>query len=273
MLRSIVVALKPADSQAACIDYAVSLAERLRLRIEGLSVVDLEQLAADEPVPLGGTAYKVHRDEQRIECARQQAAGLVQALESAGRAKSLDCHALVSEGDTVREIVRAVQPADLLVCGHTPDPDSREDSLVASILKHVPRPAILVPTNKVTGQNVLVAYDSSFQSAQALSSFVNSGMATGCTATVLALHENVGVAKERAKTAVEFLRRHDIVADVLVEKLAKEPGRHILDAAQHLSVGLLVMGAFGTNAVREFFFGSATRDVLHRLPMPVFIDH
>lgn len=273
MLRSIVVALKPADSQAACIDYAVTLAERLRLRIEGLSVVDREQLVAAESVPLGGDAHKVHRDEQRIERAQQQAAGLVKALESAARAKSLDCHAQVSEGDTVREIVRAAQTADLLVCGHTAEPDSREDALLATILRHVPRPAILVPSQKVTGQNVLVTYDSGFQSAQALSSFANSGLGTGSTVTVLAMHENVGVAKERAKTAVEFLKRHDIVADTLVEKLEKEPGRQILSATQRLSVSLLVMGAFGTNAVREFFFGSATRDVLHHLPVPVFLDH
>ena len=272
MLRSIVVALKPADSQAACVDYAVTLADRLRLRIEGLSVVDHEQLAA-ESIPIEGDANEAQRHQERVERARLQANQLVQALESAARAKSLDCHAQVSEGDTVQEIVRAVQPADLLVCGHRPDTTSRDYSRLTSILRHVPRPMLFVPTKAVTGQHVLVAYDSSFQSARALASFVNSGMAFGHAITVLALHENVDVASECAKTAVEFLRRHDIVANVLVEKLQDEPGRHILDAAQRISAGLLVMGAFGKSAVRELHFGSATREVLQRLPIPVFLDH
>jgi len=273
MFRSMVVALKPAPSQATLIEYSMAIAERLQLRIEGLSVVDLEQLAAAEPVPLGGDAYKVHRDQQRIELARQQANQFVSAFELAARAKSLNCHAQVSDGDTVRAIVRAVQTADLLMCGHTPQADSREESLLTSILKHVPRPVLLVPATKSHGQDVLVAYDSSFQSAQALSSFVHSGLANDRRITVFSFHEHLDVANERAKTAVEFLKRHNIVAEVLTEKLEREPGRHILDAAQRLSAGMLVMGAFGTNTVREFFFGSATRDVLRRLPVPVFLDH
>lgn len=106
-----------------------------------------------------------------------------------------------------------------------------------------------------------------------LTSFVNSEIATGRTITVLALHEDIDVATECAKTAVEFLQRHDIVADMLVEKLQKEPGRHILEVAKRMSAGLLVMGAFGKSAVRELHFGSATREVLQRLPLPVFLDH
>jgi CBS domain-containing protein/nucleotide-binding universal stress UspA family protein len=245
MFRSALVALKPAASQSAVIDYSVACAERLRMRLDGISVVDTEEMAVGESAPGNRASVCAVRDQERLQRARHQAAEVVEALQAAMRAKSLDGEARVSEGDAVKEILRAAMTADFVVCGHTPKPDAHQEALLASILKVVPRPAILVPTAKVTGQRVLVAYDSSLQSAQALSSFVHSGLATDRPIVILSVHENLGVAKERAKTASEFLKRHNLTAEVLTEKLEREPGRHILDAAQRQSAELRVMGAFG----------------------------
>ena len=44
----------------------------------------------------------------------------------------------------------------------------------------------------------------------------------------------------------------------------------ILKKAQALEAGLLVMGAYGQPAIREFFLGSVTRKVLKESSIPVF---
>jgi len=78
----------------------------------------------------------------------------------------------------------------------------------------------------------------------------------------------------RAATAQTFLHRHGIASDVRIAPLARHVGNQILDEAERVSAGLVVMGAFGQSAVREFFLGSVTRSMLDvLLPVPVFLDH
>ncbi len=51
------------------------------------------------------------------------------------------------------------------------------------------------------------------------------------------------------------------------------PGEVILEEVWKLDPGLLVMGAYGRRAWREFLFGSVTRTVLERNPVPLFLYH
>ena len=52
-----------------------------------------------------------------------------------------------------------------------------------------------------------------------------------------------------------------------------EPTGDVLhdDAARH-GADLLVMGAYGHSRLREFVFGGATKGLLGRLPLPLFLS-
>jgi nucleotide-binding universal stress UspA family protein len=56
-----------------------------------------------------------------------------------------------------------------------------------------------------------------------------------------------------------------------------EEGNHaaerILQVAQALSAGIIVMGAYGKPRVREFLFGSVTQSILHHTKVPLFLYH
>ena len=54
---------------------------------------------------------------------------------------------------------------------------------------------------------------------------------------------------------------------------AAPPAEVILEQARQLGARLLVMGAYGQPAIREFFFGSVTRTVLKESPVPLFLYH
>jgi nucleotide-binding universal stress UspA family protein len=51
------------------------------------------------------------------------------------------------------------------------------------------------------------------------------------------------------------------------------PAQVILEQVQQAHASLLVMGAYGQPALREFFFGSVTRTMLEASPVPLFLYH
>jgi nucleotide-binding universal stress UspA family protein len=273
MIRSLLLALKPSERQNGLIEFVNNLASQHQLLVDGLAVVDAERLTSPEPVPLGGGAFKVDRDQRRLELARSQSFKLTEALQTSCSAKGVTCNAQVCDGDTVSMLTRAAQVADLLVCGHTPGGDASERSLLVSILKHCPRPAIIVPHTTCAGTSTLIAYDGSYQAGRAMASFVAAGLAQGQPVHVLTLHEDPLRAEALAGLARDFLHRHGITPEIHAMVLHGDPGAQILKVAEQVHAGLLVMGAFGLSSVREFFFGSATATILRTLPLPVFIDH
>jgi nucleotide-binding universal stress UspA family protein len=274
MFRAIIAAVKPAASQKFVVDFTTTLAQKHRMQIDAYSVIDEGRIAGAQPVPIGGSAFKAHRDEQFLATARQYAAEQLSAFATASSALGIECQTQMVEGAIEKVLSAAAQRCDLLVCGHTTGGDASEQSLLYSILKHSPRPAIVVPQAEFAwSPNVLIAYDGSVQAARVLASFVASGLAEGRKIHLASFDAGTGEAQARAETAQAFLHRHGISCDVHVGKLTKDAGSQVLDAARQISAGLVVMGSFGRSAIREFFIGSVTRSMLSELSMPVFLDH
>ena len=273
MFRSALVGLKPTAEQKYLVEFAVALAARNKLQLAGVSVIDEHRLAAPEPVPLGAGAYKSELDQQRLEDARRGASEATAALTTVAGACGVPVAVEVCDGDVVQQLIRHVNAADCLICGHTAGSDAGERSLLNSILKHNPRPAIVVPNTPFEGRNIIVAYDGSFQSSRALGEFTHSGLALGQTVFVVSLSQGLQEARRLAAEAVATLARHNIAATPHASVLTGRTGRQLLEEARRLEAGLLVMGAFGHTAVREFLFGSTSREILDTLPLPVFLDH
>lgn len=272
MFRSALVALKP-DRAGSVVPFSIELAKSYSLELGGVSVVDRERLANDESARAAAGAHNLERDGHRLEMARHLAKTVVLELESACRNASVPYDVSVIEGDLVGELARVARGYDLLICGHTSGSDAFDRSNLVSILKHNPRPALIVPPNPVRGSGVLLAYDGSFQAARVLATLVNSGLLKGRPLRVVCLHPEYTTAAVQAATAMSFLRRHGIEAESHPEVLVSEPGAQILEAARRHGAGLIAMGAFGKGSVREFFFGSATQTILEQLSIPVLIDH
>lgn len=273
MFRSLLAALKPAASQEFVVDFAAALAGDYRLVVDGRAVIDVSRVAPGEPVPLGAGAFKAERDEQLLRQARSHAEHVIAQLSAACRARKVACEAQVVDGETVATLAAESQRSDLVVCGHTPGGDSGERSLLYAILRACPRPAIIVPQAAFSGRDVLVAYDGSFQAGRALASFADSGLGAGRSVTVVSFDGTEGPADRRAATAVAFLRRHEIAATPRVVPASMSVGDQLLEEADRIAAGLVVMGAMGKSAFREFFLGSVTRSVLDNLARPVLLDH
>jgi nucleotide-binding universal stress UspA family protein len=90
---------------------------------------------------------------------------------------------------------------------------------------------------------------------------------------VVSFDRNERIARGWAETAAGFLRGHGYHAVSEAARSEGTIGEAILQAVQRHSAQLLVMGAYGKPAIREFFFGSVTRRILQAAAVPVFLDH
>jgi nucleotide-binding universal stress UspA family protein len=273
MYRSALVALKPALNQGYVLDHAIAWARKHEWRLRVGTVIDADRVVPVEPVPLGGGAYKHERDEQLMRKAHDAADGIVKQVEESFRAAQITGTAQVFAGSTVDVLRREVQENDLLMVGHSGGDDTGDESLLFQILKHAPRPAVVVPRQVVTGQNIVVAYDGSFQAARTLAALVQSGISSSEPVHIISCHSDPVLATDHAQRARRFLEHHQISAITHAESVSSSPADFLLSRAAQLQAGLLVMGAFGKTAMHEFFLGSVTRSILHRLPMPVLLDH
>lgn len=72
----------------------------------------------------------------------------------------------------------------------------------------------------------------------------------------------------------DYLRLHGLQpTEHAIHTGNEETGATLLDAAQRLGAGLLVIGGYGHNRLREVVLGGVTRYVLANTTMPVFMAH
>ena len=277
MYRTALVALHPERSNDTLLNFALDLARRHALRLEGIAILDRDRAAPREPIPIGGSAFKVMRDEAVTARTRDGIRSVLAEFTARCHQAGIVHDAIASEDGLACEIAHAVQKCDVLLIGHAAGVEGgehpSEPSPLNDILKHCPRPAIVVPSVAPPSGSIVVAYDGSSQAARALQAFIASGFLRDAVVQVVSFDRDERIAQGWAEMATEFLRRHGYRAFQGAARSEAAVGESILAAAQRHSAQLLVMGALGKPTVREFFFGSVTRHILQAAAIPVFLDH
>ncbi len=277
MYRTALVALKPGSSNEAACRYAIALAQRENLRLLGLSVIDPSRVISAEMMPPGGGAYKAMKDDALLHHARQAAGETLKDFSKRAETAGIAYEALETEGELDVTITTAVQRTDLLVVGHRAVQDIADvpasTEALGGILRHCPRPALVVPALPGATNRILVAYDGSPQAARAVQQFVASGLHQGRQVHLLSIHEDPVVAESVASLAVDYLGAYGIAMERYLEVPRANVAEQILQEAGDMGAELLVMGAYAQPALRKFFFGSTTRDILINAKIPVFLYH
>ena len=147
-----------------------------------------------------------------------------------------------------------------------------DDEMLTMLLKSCPRPVVTVPERLPAGGVIVVAYDASLQAARTLQAFQGLRLTTDEPVHIVSVADDYEKAACQADRAVNFLRFHQIEAQRHAV-VSSSPAASIIEHVQRLEAGLLVMGAYGRSAFREFFFGSVTRTLLKEMPVPLFLYH
>jgi len=185
---------------------------------------------------------------------------------------------LTGEGEAADLIVHASRVQDLAVVEQTRDPsDLLWGPAVQIALSGYP--VLIVPRSWGSpefGRRAVIAWNGSAQASAAIRKAI--------PLLKRAEHVSVLIGQSRATfpatmrmaplDLLGYLRHHGVKAEVIRDKTPDEgAGEAILEAAAASKADLLVMGAFGRSRFREWVLGGATRHVLEKMTIPVFMAH
>lgn len=171
--------------------------------------------------------------------------------------------------DTVAAISRAYDVSLLIN-----DPAAPTD-ITEAVLFGSGGPVIVLPGHESPAHlnRVVVAWDGSRAAARAVRDAMPI-LALAKSVSVLTLTDDKPIDVEGTTGLLRFLGHHQVAA---VHLGGTREGRDIGEVLQEIALGndagMLVMGAFGHNRLREFVLGGATRGVLGNVRLPVLMSH
>jgi nucleotide-binding universal stress UspA family protein len=266
----------PGSRQAEAM--ALGLAKQHGAFLDAVVAIDTPWLDRPQAVGIGGSAFKLAAEASILRATHARAKQIVNDFRKAAEAAGV-AHAIrVVEGAPAEVIEAGAVACDLVVIGRDATfwgDDGKPTSSVARGILHVgSRPVLLVPPQLIAGDAILIAFDGSAPAARSLHMLALLGLAVGRRVTVLSIADDQALADERATAAMRLLHAHG-VADAAAVGLCSgdEPAGIILRQAQDLGAGIVAMGAFGHNGLRELLFGSCTSSLLRSSPIALFVHH
>lgn len=277
MLTRILAGLDGHPASDAAARLAIDLAATHGAAVHALAAVDLPWITRPMAVGIGGMAHRMTLEASELSRARRGAEHALRTIAEAAAARGVACTTATADGDPPELLAEAAADADLIVLGHDAsfggdEPDGPSPNLHA-LLADNPRPLLIVPQAPTPGP-VLIAYDGSVPAARALHIAALLGIAKGRGAAVLSANDDPAIAARRAEAAARLLRGHGAAVDhVLPHHGDDDPAALIAEQAHRLGAGIVVMGAYGHNGLKEMLFGSCTRTLLRECPAALFVHH
>lgn len=171
---------------------------------------------------------------------------------------------------------------DLIILGQK-DPSVQgvavDAVLPEHVLMHAARPVLVVPyAGKFSniGQQVMVAWDASRESARAVSDAIPL-LKAAAQVKVAVFNSKKGPidahGQEPGADIALFLARHGVKVEVSPEETSIDIGNALLSRMTDYGTDLLVMGGFGHTRFRETLLGGVTKTILTHMTVPVLMSH
>lgn len=268
MLKRILILLDETPSSAAARHYAFRLAQRMNAEVTALAGVDLPFIEA----PLVGAVEGELK--KQIEDSRKR---LRDAYEQECQICAIPFEWLTFNGEPITILSEAAETRDLIVTGHDTafrlDMNEKLSEFLSKLLQITPRPVIVCPEERVSGEAILIAYDGSVPSMRAIQIFALLGIGRDRPVYVASVDACSETAARRASGAASYLRTHGYEAEACPTASAVHPADLLRIEAANRGAGTLVMEAYGSRGFREFLFGSTTSALVERPPCPLFVYH
>lgn len=277
MLKRILVVLDGSKAATVAKQYAIKLAKDLGAELTGVGVVDTPWITAAQAEPLGGVAFKVHRDQDIIRQNHKKIKDMLEKFKASCDENNITHTVSELEGFPATEIEILSEMHDLIIIGRTTDfnfdLDVDTDSTVRYIIRDNPRPTIVVTSDYEVDKKVLIAYDGSLQAARALHMYLLLGIGKGHKVHILSISKKQKDAVAVALRATEMCRLHGVEAEYEGVTSKNLPEVVIQKKAKEIGATMVVLGAFGHNGIREFLFGTTTEHLLQQSEISLFIHH
>lgn len=177
-------------------------------------------------------------------------------------------------GDSESDLLTETLFADILIADETtafPDGDARVPSrFIRSLLTGAKCPVIIAPQSFEALDEIIFAYDGSPSSIFAIKQFTYLFPELKDRKITIAEVTERGIVDEYYPLE-EWLENY--YSDIQFEVLDGDAQDRLFEFALSRQRAILVMGAFGRNALSTFFKPSAAEDLIRVATIPVFIAH
>jgi len=260
---SLLVHLDLDQRNDARLKIAGDLAQRFGARVIGIA-------ARGEVIPLYFTeglaaSYVVEQDVADIEKRLREAEARFRSA-LAGRVERIEWRQAVSPPFPF--VTEACRAADLVIVGSPtadipPDPDL--DLAPADLIMNAGRPVLMVPpeVDSVLAEQVLVAWKDTPQSRRAI--LLALPFLRACRKAIVACIDednDARAAQASVDDVVAWLGCHGVGATGRILPLADDVASRIESLAGEEGADLVVSGAYGHGKIREWVFGSVTKELL-----------
>lgn len=277
MLRSVLLGLDGSEFSQSAISLGISLARETQALLVGLGVVDETAILASEAVPMGAAAFGAERARERIAEAHRRVEQSLSSFSRQCAEQQVASKVLEGVGTPSDRLALEAQRFDLILLGqHTyfeGDPNADPFETAHRLLKATPRPVLITPRTLRAGQTTVIGFDGSVQAARAVQALLATGLATWKPVHIVTIHQEHVEAARRADRVVEFLGAHGVKSVAHAIASTAVPAEVLQREAAELKAALVVVGAYGQSAWREFILGSATRTLLRQSEFPLFCYH
>ena len=180
--------------------------------------------------------------------------------------------------DFAEATARLARATDLFVIAQPDKDDVMTTPVLEGVLFDAGSAALVVP--KEAGElgdldTVLIAWRDTPECARAIAAALPL-LQRASQVVLVSIAEN-GSDEERhrepAADAARHLARHGVNVEVRHEPRWKHPAEGLINQAQIVGAGLIVLGAYGHSRLREMILGGVTRELLETSRLPLFMVH
>lgn len=262
------------------IDQAARLAHKFDSHLVGLAAADHGLFGLSVSTGFAGTCRLGEAMEESRAAIRGRAAHFRQRMETLSSNVSFE--PVVDEDDDVTALVHRSICCDLLVLAQ-PDPvwtdyercrDQVEQVALQSVV-----PTLVLPyagRQSLSVDKIMIAWDGSQEVARAVTGampLLQRASRVYLVRCETSVEVDRGVDASGFDLPREWLGRHGVRVDVLLERSGQDVCTPLLSRAAALGADLIVMGAWGLPRWAERLVGGTTRAMLSRMDVPVLMAH
>ena len=282
MLERILVPIDGSDDSWAALEQAIEIAQEEDGVIYGLFVADARMIEAPYWLADHPDATTTVVDPALTQTALQRGRllsqiglGYLEEFKSRCEKAAISSETEYAEGIVSNLILDHAQHSDLIVMGRRGEGATWAGPLLGStieaVIRHITVPVLIAQAKAQPVTRILVAYDGSARSEDALELATNLAMDKQRSIVLLTVDDGHSGREQAFAAANQFLQGHRITATPLL--LAGHPTETILRIANEERCDLIALGAYGHSHFFETLFGSTVDEVIHHATCPVLVCH
>jgi nucleotide-binding universal stress UspA family protein len=268
MIKRILVPTDGSAGSAVALDYAFCLASSFSAEITGLNVIDIRALEgpffSDISGSLGFSPIQNYLPKFHT---------ILELFRSRCAEKAIAATTKKLTGIIANIIADEARKAELVVISQRGEHEQWSSGLMGSttesVVRKSPTPVLVTPVTYRTIKKILVAYDGSVESSNALKCACDlfGNRCESMSIVYVSQDEEKGrvLASEIAEISAPYQVAYEGVW------LQGDPAAEILSHAENNSIDLIIMGAFTHGRLHDLIIGSTAAYVIRKTTLPVLL--